>query len=118
MRVASWRCRAQLRGFELPESVRLRHQAYDDHSADMLEEMAELIDGNALHAGNSIEESHELLNSLVEEVPGEEPVQLPPDRAASFIALTRRNDDLTTSLASEIAVEFGTPPGSSQLRPA
>jgi hypothetical protein len=83
----------------------------------MLNEVAELIDGNAPHAGNSIEESHELLNGLVEEVQGE-PVQLPPGRAASFVALLRSIDNLTTSLASEIAAEFGTPPGPSQLRPA
>ena len=118
MRVASWRYRAQLPGFELPDGVRPRHLEYDNHSADMLDEVAELIDGNAPHAGNSIEESHELLNSLVEEVQGEEPVQLPPGRAASFVALLRSIDNLTTSLASEIAAEFGTPPGPSQLRPA
>jgi len=118
MRVASWRYRAQLPGFELPERARLRHQVYDDHSADMLEEMAELIDGNAPHAGNSIEESHALFNSLVEELQGEEPVQLPPGRAASFIAQLRSIDALTTSLASEIAAEFDSPPEPSQFRPA
>jgi hypothetical protein len=84
----------------------------------MLEEMAELIDGNAPHAGNSIEESHALLNSLVEELQEEEPVQLPPGRAASFIALLRSIDALTTSLASEIAAEFDSPPEPSQFQPA
>ena len=116
MRVVSWKYRAQLPGFELPDTVRLRHQAYDDHSADMLEEMAELIHANAPHAGNSIEESHELLNNLEEKVQGEAPEQLPPGRAASFITLLRSIDVLTTSLASEIAAELGTPPGSSQIR--
>ena len=102
MRNASWRYRVQLPGFELPERTRLRHQAYDEHSALMLEEMADRIESNASHEGNSIEESHELLNRMVEEIQGEEPAQLPPDRAALLIALIRRIDDLTTSIASHI----------------
>jgi multidrug resistance protein MdtO len=118
MRIASWKYRAQLPGFELPESVRLRHHAYDEHSAQMLEKMAEWIEGNAPDGGNSIQESHELLSRTVEGIHGEEPTHLPPGRAASFVALLRSIDALTTSLASEIAAEFGTPPAPSQLRPA
>jgi multidrug resistance protein MdtO len=109
MRNASWKYRAELPGFELPERVRLRHQAYDDHSARMLEEMAEQIDCNAPHSGNSIEESHELLNRTIEEIEGEGPAQLPPGRAGSFVALLRSIDALTTSLALEVAAEFGGP---------
>jgi multidrug resistance protein MdtO len=116
MRNASWKYRAQLAGFELPERVRARHRAYDDHSARMLEAMAERIEHNAPNAGNSIEESQDLLNRTVEEIQGEAPALLPPGRAASFIALLRSIDALTTSLASEIAAELGIPPGSSQLR--
>jgi multidrug resistance protein MdtO len=118
LRIASWKYRAQLPGFELPETVRRRHQVYDEHSAQMLEEMAEWIDGNAPDAGSSIQESHDLLEQTVEEVHDEDPAQLPPGPAASFVALLRSIDGLTTSLASEIAAEFGTSPGSSELRPA
>jgi multidrug resistance protein MdtO len=107
MRIAALKYRLQLPGFELPESVRPRHQAYDDHSAHMLEEMADRIDRNAPDAGNSVEESHELLNRTIEEVQGEEQAQLSPARAASFVALLRSIDALTSSLASEIAAEFG-----------
>jgi len=118
MRITSLKYRLQLPGFELPESVRLQQRAYDDHSAQMLEEMAGRIDGNAPPAGNSIEESHELLNRTVEEIQGEEPDQLPLGRAASLVTLIRRIDGLTTSLASEIAAEFGSPSQPSQFRPA
>jgi multidrug resistance protein MdtO len=64
MRIASLKYRFQFPGFELPEGVRLLHQAYDDHSAHMLEEMGERIERNAPPAGNSIDESHELLKNL------------------------------------------------------
>ena len=118
LRTASWKYRAQLPGFELPENVRLQHRVYDEHSAHMLEEMAEWIERHAPDAETGIQESHELLNRTVEEIHGKGPAQLPPGRAASFAALLRSIDVLTTSLASEIAAEFGTPPGPSQLRPA
>jgi multidrug resistance protein MdtO len=112
MRIASLKYRLQLPGFELPESVRLRHQLYDEHSAHMLEEMAEWIQHNAPDAENSIQESHELLNRTIEEIHGEEATGLPPGRIASFVALLRSIDALTASLASEIAAEFDTPPDS------
>jgi multidrug resistance protein MdtO len=118
MRIASLKYRLRLPGFELPEGVRLRHQAYDEHSAYMLEEMAEWIERNAPDAGSSIQQSHELLNRTLEEIHGEEPAHLSPSHAASFVALLRSIDALTTSLASEITAELGTPPGSSQLRTA
>ena len=117
MRIASWRYRAQLPGFELPESVRLRLQTYDDYSAHLLEEMAERIERNPLDAGNSIEESHDLLNRAVEEVLHYEPAQLPPARATSFVALLRSIDALTSSLALEIAAEFDGRPEPSSFRP-
>jgi multidrug resistance protein MdtO len=116
LRISSLKYRLGLPGFELPESVRLRHEEYDEHSAHMLEEMADRIEG-APAAENSIRESHELFNRTVEEIHGEGPAQLPSGRAASFVALLRSIDALTSSLASEVAAEFGAPPGSSGLRP-
>lgn len=116
MRISSLKYRLGLPGFELPESVRLRQQEYDEHSAHMLEEMAERMEGSSPDAENSIRESHHLLNRTVQEIEGEEPAQLPPSRAASFVALLRSIDALTSSLASEIAAEFGASPESSELR--
>jgi multidrug resistance protein MdtO len=108
LRIASWKYRAQLPGFGLPESVRLQHQAYDEHAADMLEDIAAWIEGHAPDEENSIQESHELLKRTVEEIHREVPAHLPPARAASFLAILRLIDDLTTSLASEIGAEFDT----------
>jgi multidrug resistance protein MdtO len=118
MRITSLQYRLQLPGFELPESVRLRHQAYDEHSARMLEEMADRIEHDASRPQNSVERSHELLNITVQGIPAEESGQLPSGRAQSFVAVLRAIDGLTTSLASEIAAEFGRLPAPSQLGPA
>jgi len=48
MRIASLKYRLQLPGFELPESVRIWQRQYDDHSADILSDMADRIEGKAL----------------------------------------------------------------------
>jgi multidrug resistance protein MdtO len=106
MRIAFLKYRLRLPGFELPESVRLRQAAYDEHSARMLEEIAELIEQSMPPARNSIEGSRELLKSAVEAIQGES-AHLPVGRAQSFLTLLRGIDDLTTSLTSRIAREAG-----------
>lgn len=45
IRIAFQKYRLQLPGFELPESVRLFQQEYDDHSARVLEDLADRIEG-------------------------------------------------------------------------
>ena len=110
MRIAFLKYRMQFPGFELPDSVRLRQQAYDEHSARMLEEMADSIDSNAASATNNVEESQELLNRMLEAIQGEQPAQLPPARAQSFITLIRGIDRVTTCLASEITRDAATSP--------
>ncbi len=118
MRIASLKYRLQLTGFELPERVLSVLQEYDDHSARILEEMADRIEHNAAQARNSVDHSHELLNKTVQGIQAEEWPQLSTGRAQSLITLLRGIDGLTTSLASEIVAEFGTLPDQSQLRPA
>jgi len=102
VRNASLRYRLQLPGFELPDGVRLLQQAYDEHSARLLEDMADRIDGNVAPEANSVDDSQELFNKTIEGLQGEDSSQLPPGRAQSLITLLRRIDGLTTSLASEV----------------
>jgi multidrug resistance protein MdtO len=107
LRIASLKYRLQLPGFELPETVRLRQQAYDEHSARMLEDMADWIEHSAPHASNGIDDSHELLKETLQGIQAEEGPQLPTGRVQSLISLLRGIDSLTTSLALEIAAELG-----------
>jgi multidrug resistance protein MdtO len=116
MRVASVKYRLQLPGFELPETVRLRQQAYDDHSARMLEEMADWIEHNATRARNNIDDAQGFLKETVQGIQAEEGPQLPRGRVQSLITLLRGIDGLTTSLASEIATEFHASPEHPQQR--
>jgi len=110
MRITFLKYRLQLPGFELPESVRLRQQAYDEHSARMLEEMAGLIEQKTPPAANSVGASHELLNRTVEAIQGQDSGPLAPGHAQSFITLLHGIDGLTNSLACEIAREVAISP--------
>jgi len=103
MRIAFLKYRLQLPGFELPEPVRARQQAYDEHAARILEEMADRIEHNTPFEPNTVEASHEFLNRTVEAIHAEQPAGLPAGRAQSLITLLRGIDDLTTCLASETA---------------
>jgi len=103
LRIAFLKYRLQLPGFELPDLVRLRQQAYDEHSARMLEEMAGRVEHNTPYANNTVEDSHEILKRTVEAIQGEPTSELPAGRAQSFVTLLRDIDGLTTYLSSEIA---------------
>jgi multidrug resistance protein MdtO len=107
MRITSVRYRLQLPGFELPEIVRLRQQAYDEQSARMLEEMANCVEGDRPATARGPDESAELLKCTIEETLAEESCGIPDGRAQSFITVMRGIDGLTRSLASEIAAECG-----------
>ena len=104
MRIASLKYRFQVPGFELPEAIRLAQQAYDDRSAQMLEEMAERIEGSVPQAGPAPEDAFELLEKTIQAY-YEESQQPPAAHVWSFTTLLRGIDSLTNSLAAEIAAE-------------
>jgi multidrug resistance protein MdtO len=110
LRITSLKYRLQLPGFELPESVRLQHRAYDDYSARMLDQMADRIERNMSEPPDGVERSHQLLEATTRNIQAEEESsRLPFGGAQSFISLLRAIDGLTTRLASEIATELGSP---------
>jgi len=107
MRVASWKYRVQVPGFEFPENIRVRQAAYDERSAGMLEEMADRIEGQRVVVAGQFEDSTNRLKQTIEEAEAEQSRGLPAERAQSFTTLLRGIDGLTASLASEVAAEFG-----------
>ena len=104
MRIASLKYRLQVPGFELPEPIRLAQQAYDDRSSQRLDEMAGRIEGSAPQAGPPSEDAFELLEKTIQAY-YEESQHPPAEHVWSFTTLLRGIDNLTNSLASEIATE-------------
>ena len=107
MRIASLKYRLQTPGFEVPESVRLRQQAYDEVSARMLEEMADRIETREPAIESGAEELHESLDRTLHEADAEASRELPAAQAQSLVTLLRKIDALTNSLAGDVAREFG-----------
>jgi multidrug resistance protein MdtO len=105
MRIALLKYRLQAPGFELPDTVRLRQEAYDDVSARTLEEMADRIEnripGNESGAGH-----REELKQRLYEAEAEASRELPHPQAQSFVTLLHGIDSLTNSLATEGATDF------------
>ena len=109
MRIAALKYRLQAPGFELPDAIRLRQEAYDDVSAKMLEEMADRIEKPLLGITTGPEELQQLLNRRLHDTDAEALRELPVAQAKSFVTLLHGIDALTHSLAKEVAAEV---PGS------
>ena len=105
LRIASWKYRAQLPGFEVPYAVRLRQKAYDDVSARMLEQMADRIEKPVSSIPTGAEELHELLSRRLHDTEAEAFRELPVAQAESFVTFFHRIDELTDSLAKEMAAD-------------
>src|SRR5262249_55618482 len=104
MRVVSLKYRLQLPGFELPENLLACLREYDERSAQMLEEMADEIEGKATRKVTG-EESSELLRRVLQASSGPESRQLLAARVDSFdsfFTLLNSIDRVTASLAQAI----------------
>jgi multidrug resistance protein MdtO len=105
MRIALLKYRLQVPGFEMPDGVRLRQEAYDDASARTLEEMADRIE-NQIPGNESGAEQGDELKRTLHEAEAEASRELPQPQAQSFLTLLHGIDALTDSLAAEIATDL------------
>jgi multidrug resistance protein MdtO len=106
MRIASWKYRVQLDGFELPEAVQVSQKEYDDRSARVLEDLADRIESNSRQVRPISEDSSEHLVQMLHACCAKEEQPAAEAHTRSFIALLRGIDGLTASLAEEITMEF------------
>jgi multidrug resistance protein MdtO len=105
MRIASLKYRLGSPGFEVPASVRLCQQAYDEVSARMLEEMADRVEGRERQVGSGADEMGELIRRKLQDAEAAAKRELPVAQAHSFVTLLGEIDGLTNSLAGQIATE-------------
>ncbi len=100
MRTASLKYRLQSPGFVLPENVTASLQAYDECSAQMLEDMADRMEGRSLQAPAG---SSSLLEETLNSCRADESGPMLSDQLGQFIPLLREIDRVTSRLAGEIA---------------
>ncbi|MBV8051973.1 MAG: FUSC family protein [Acidobacteriaceae bacterium] len=99
--IATWKYRAQLPGFELPDSVASAQRDFDEHLAKTLEAMAAHMEGSSLPAeplGKSIAPLEQVLQESNKADP-----QNSPARFQALLALYRRIEELMVPLQQQIA---------------
>ncbi len=109
MRVASLKYRLQLPGFELPEAVIGSLQTYDESSAQMLENVADQMEGKTSQGATVPADSLALLEQTLELCRTDESRLMLSEHGATFIPLLRQIDQLTTRLANQIAMDSDGP---------
>ena len=109
MRSASLKYRLQLPGFVLPEAAIVSLQAYDECSAQMLEHIADRVEGKTSQGRPLSAESSALLGQTVESCRADESRLLLSAHGVTFVPLLREIDRLTNRLAKQIAMEIDLP---------
>jgi multidrug resistance protein MdtO len=109
MRSAALKYRLQLPGFELPEATVVSLQGYDECSAQMLETIADRMEGKTSQGSPVSADSLALLEQIGESCRVDESRLLLSEHGATFVPLLRQIDQLTTRLANQIEMEIDWP---------
>jgi multidrug resistance protein MdtO len=109
MQGAALNYRLQLPGFVLPEAVIASLQAYDECSAQMLENIADRMEGKISQGRPVSEDSFALLGRTLESCRVDESRLLLSEHGGTFVPLLREIDRLTSRLTNQIAMEIDRP---------
>ncbi len=109
MRGASLKYRLQLPGFVLPEAVTRSLQAYDECSAQTLENIADRMEGKTSQGRPVLGDSSAPMEQTLESCRVDESRLLLSEQGTTFVPLLRQIDRLTSRLADQIAMESDQP---------
>ena len=101
LRIATWKYRAQLPSFELPAAVLLAQQEFDNRAADVLNSMADRMEGKASANPSGIKETFERLENAVQNCCSGQPQAL-ASQLQTFLLLSRKTESLESSLSNLI----------------
>ena len=101
-RIALWKYRAQLPGFELPETVCVAQREFNGELAQKLDGIADRLEGNAPWGEGKLERSIQQLERTIRTHSSEEATGALAAQFQTFLPLCRRIESLTISLDKEI----------------
>jgi multidrug resistance protein MdtO len=107
-RIALWKYRDRLPGFELPKPVDMAQQV-DHHLATTLDGMADRMDGKSSEGNDNFKRSVKSLDQEIRIYYSGKSHEVAPQFEA-FLSLSHRIEKLTLSLDEEIAQDVGAPP--------
>ena len=99
MRIALWKFRVQLPGFELPQPVRVAQQEFDCQSAEVLDNLADRLEERSPRRENRFEKSFEHLQKRVRTCCSEGPQNSLSPELQTLLALSRNVESLMMSLS-------------------
>jgi multidrug resistance protein MdtO len=102
IRSALLKYRFRLPGFDLPEPIELAQQEFDTELANVLDRMADGMEGKAPEGKNNLEHSFERLDQTVRNCCSEGPQELLTAELRTFLALSRSIESVTIALEKEI----------------
>ena len=103
-RIALWKYRLQLPGFQLPPTVRAAQQEFDEESANLLDRMADRMENKDSVQQGDLEESFTCLEWAIENC-RPEPSRAILHELKTFLLLLRKTESLETSLNRSIELE-------------
>lgn len=103
-RIALWKYRAQLPGFELPEGAMDAQKELDNRSAEMLVRIADRLEGKASTEGCDLEEALGRLEHVIRKCSSERPQEL-SDQVQAVPFLSRKTVSLECSLDNLVGRE-------------
>jgi multidrug resistance protein MdtO len=101
MRVALWRYRLRVSGFELPAPVATAQQEFDEALADVMNGMADRSEGKTSQGKDDFEDAFEGLERTVRSYCSEGPQGLLAPELQAFLALSRSIEKVTLCLDNE-----------------
>ncbi len=100
LRIATWKYRVRLPGFELPEAIQPAQQAFDNRLAAALDEMADRMDGKESPQTDDLTSAYPQLEQAVSKALPKEQHQF-TTQIQSFLLLSHRIADLEDCLTKE-----------------
>jgi multidrug resistance protein MdtO len=101
-RIALLKYRLAIPGFELPRTIAVVQQEFDTELARMLDGIADRLEGKAVERSNNFEDSFKALEQTIRTFHSEESQAAVATQSPTFLALSRRIEQLTVSLDQEI----------------
>jgi len=104
-RVALWRYRLQVPGFEMPAPVARAQQEFDKRLADVLDGMANRMSGKTSDRHNGFRISVEDLEKTIQTCDSGKSQEALTAQLGGFLSLSRKIASLTISLDNEMSVQ-------------
>ena len=102
LHISTWNYRVRLPGFDLPDPIHSAQREFDEEFAQVLEGMADRLEGKPVEAPDGIKDSLQRLEQSVETYTATGAQTTPATQLGTYLARNRRIRAVTRALLQEI----------------